>query len=366
MKRLINLLLVVVLAVSSLTLLVACDKGGNTPDPVYGFVYELNTDENNEKYYTITSYNVTDAVAEYISQGNFAAIPATDRDLVIPATYKDIAVKEIAPSAFANQLFIRSIVIPASVTEIGSACLAGCTNLESLTVAHVGKKAEGNVNDEKTLGYLFGTTEVSNATGSTVSYNASGSKTYYIPNGLKKITITGDVVPNYALNGFSGVEEVVLAGNVEKIGAHAFENCSSLYNVTLKEATVTIGEYAFAGCKTLASLDLSKVVTIGDYAFNGCTLLGYSANVGTIDLASATSIGKYAFANCNAIESLDLSANATLTLGTCAFSNCAGLEALTLNATITYGSNVFTGCEALESGNVTGYAGGKYVFDWEY
>ncbi len=366
MKRLINLLLVVVLAVSSLTLLVACDKGGNTPPPVYGFVYELETDENNEKFYTIKSYNVTDTVAEYISQGNFAAIPAADRDLVIPATYKDIPVKKIAPSAFANQLFIRSIVIPASVTEIGSACLAGCTNLESLTVAHVGKAAEGNVNDEKTLAYLFGTTEVTGATSTTVSYNASGSKAYFIPNSLKTVTITGNVVPNYALNGFSGVEEVVFAGTVEEIGAHAFENCASLYKIALDETTTVVGDYAFAGCKTIAALDLSKVATIGEHAFYGCTLLGYSANVGTINLAAATSIGSFAFTGCNAIESLDLSANTTLTLGTCAFSGCTGLETIVLNDTIVFGSNVFTGCDNIEAADVTGYAGGKHIFDFEY
>lgn len=379
MKRLINFLLVLVLTFTAVSL-VACDNGGNgETENTTGFTYELKTDDEGEKYLSIEGFTVSDEVAKLMANNNFAAIE-DDRNLVIPAeaTLFDeedavkYPVKEIEPSAFANQLFITGLTIPATVETVGSACLAGCTNLESLTVNFIGKKAEGNVNDEKTLAYLFGTTAATGATSSVVSYNASGTKTYYLPDSLKTLTVTGDVVGDYAVNGFTSLEMVILSGNVTKIGSYAFKNCTSLINYQLGGTIVTLGAGAFSGCSALVEVGLAGATalkTIGDYAFDGCTSLGYSVNTVTFAIpANVTTIGAHAFCGCASIKKIDLSANASLALGTCAFEGCTSLTNVALSNAIVYGSNVFTGCEELKKSGVTGYdfANPQYVFDFEY
>lgn len=54
-----------------------------------------------------------------------------------------------------------------------------------------------------------------------------------------------------------------------KIGAHAFDSCSSLTNVDAPKLT-TIGDYAFANCTQMRVFDIPTAVTyVGDSAFHG-------------------------------------------------------------------------------------------------
>lgn len=62
-------------------------------------------------------------------------------DIVIPATYKDLPVTEIAPYAFsgdsdngsAANRYIRGVIIPDSVVSIGNGAFSGCEALSSVT-----------------------------------------------------------------------------------------------------------------------------------------------------------------------------------------------------------------------------------------
>ncbi len=355
MKKLINFLLILVLAVVSTTCLFACnDDEGNESQAKVGFSYTLKSD-NGRSYLSVKNYGISEADAKKVASGNYSDIL---QSITIPekAEYNgtEYDVEEIEPSAFANQLVIKSVVIPASIKTIGSACLSGCTSLESLTVPFAGNKV-GAVNDGKVLGYLFGSSEVANATSTTVSYNATGTKTYYVPNSLKKITLNGDVT-DYAFNGLANVEEIVVTGNTENIGVAAFKGCSSLYKLSLNQKAKVIGDSAFEGCTTLISFDFSAATTIGASAFSGCTLLAYNP-IGAAAIAlpaSLTSLGEKAFNGCTSIASVDLSAlTADSHVGSFAFMGCTALENVSLSASASYGSNVFNGCDALKETGVT-------------
>lgn len=385
MKKFFTFILSALLMVSCVLLFAACtDDDSSSSETELGFVYELvQGDTEEESYLSVTGYNVSDEVAELVSQQNYSAeavvkvsvisIPTEEveykKNGTVVGTYP---VREIAESAFANMLFIKEVIIPANVETIGSACLAGCTNLEKLTVNFIGNKQSGNVNAAKTLGYLFGTSEVTGATSSTVNYNSSGSSTYYIPDSLATVTVTGDTVGDYAFSGFTNLQEVILEGNVTEIGRSAFYNCSSLTTFTLPTAVTKIGTNAFYGCSSLVNVGLDAATNleyIGDTAFSGCALLCYSVNGGSYTApATLTYIGQDAFSSCTSIAKLDLSAlTSSAVVKSSAFAGCTALTSVTLPSDYSgFEYLVFADC-TIEEDNVTGYTTktGLFPFDYE-
>lgn len=380
MKKFLTLVLCLALAISTLSVFTACngDNSGTT-EKDYGFTYDLVTGATEEEnYLKVTGYNVTDEVAELVSRGNYAAdavkavskieIPATaeyKRNGTVIGTYP---VKEIAESAFSNMLFIKEVVIPANVETIGNACLSGLTNLEKLTVDFVGNKKTDNVNSKKTLGYLFGATETTGTTSTTVKYNASGSFTCYVPNSLKTVVVTGNQISEYAFYGLGNVQEVVIPNTVTEIGAYAFANCTSLYKIALGDAVTAIGEGAFTGCTSLVNVNLKGVQTIGEAAFSGCSQLFYSVNDASfVATANLKTVGKNAFKGCTALVTVDLSQMTAATVGEYAFSGLTALNKVVLPANgITYANLVFTGATELEAANVTNYNAALKLFDFDY
>ena len=386
MKKLLNYLLCLALLVCCLSV-VACN-GGKDPASKkdLGFTYELVKGEKEEEsYLKVTGYNVSDEVTELVSQQNYSAeavktvskieVPSQDveykRNGEVVGTYP---VKEIAESAFTGMLFIKEVVIPENIETIGGACLAGCVNLEKLTVPFVGNKKEGNVNSKKTLAYLFGSSEVTGTSSATVKYNASGSFTVYVPDSLKTIVLTGSSVGEYAFYGLNNVEEVVLNANVTEYGAYAFANMSSLYKFAIGANVTKIAESAFSGCKALVApgLETATALTyIGDSAFSGCTLLGYSVEGGAYKALDTLSyIGKNAFNGCTSFEKIDLSAlsGKTAVVRENAFKGCTSVKNVVLPAdvsNVTFGNLVFSGC-TLKVADVVNYKAELKLFDFDY
>lgn len=385
MKKILNFVLVFALLVSCFTLFAACDNDKtDSGDKDLGFTYELVTD-GDDSYLKVTGYNVSDEVTDLVSKKDFSSekIQAVSK-IEIPTgnvEYKrngtvvgSYPVKEIAESAFSNMLFIKEVVIPSNVETVGNACLAGCTRLEKVTVPFVGNKNEGNVNSKKTFAYLFGVSEVSDATSSTIKYNATGSFSCYIPNSLKTVVLTGNTVSDYAFYGLTNVEEIVVPESVTEYGAYAFANCSSLYKFAVTDKVTAIGEGAFSGCTSLVNVGLNEaaaLTTIGNSAFSGCSLLFYSVDDARYGLtANLTYVGEKAFNGCTSLATVNLTAlsGKTATLKNSAFSGCTALEEVLLpadNANITYENLVFTGCSKLTKENVTNYVN-LHIFDFDY
>jgi hypothetical protein len=96
-------------------------------------------------------------------------------------------------------------------------------------------------------------------------------------------------------------------------GAGAFQGCTSLETVTIRDAAIEIQSYAFAGCtslKTVASIPVvngvsvnkaaipAEIITIANDAFKGCTSLTEL----DLTLATGTTYGAGAFNGCTNIE----------------------------------------------------------------
>lgn len=331
MKKFTIRLLVFVLSITSLFVLSACDK--NKPEEgatiQTGIKYSINDDGNA----VVESFSLSASDAEKVRLGNFEGIA---REYTIPSEYEGKPVVEIADNAFANQSVITKLVIPASVTRIGANCMSGCINLTELEVPFVGEK-EDSVNAKQILGYWFGSVSVNGMTSTTMNFSegSNGSATYYFPKLLKKITVTKDVISEYAFNG-TALETVILSSNTKKIGNYAFSNMSSLMTFEMPAKVEIIGKNAFAGSKNLYTIDFSKATqlkTIYQNAFDGCSQLGSGTAV--IELpASVTTIYSHAFANCTSLKTIDLTALTSLeAIPSYCFYGCEKLETIKYDST---------------------------------
>ena len=142
-------------------------------------------------------------------------------------------------SIFINCSKLTTIILPDSLTTIGSYAFFYCSSLFSITIPK-------NV---KTIGeYAFYKTD------------------------LKEISLNGIVT----------------------IGRDAFACCTSLYKINMSNIT-TISDSAFYGCKSLASVTIDAK-NIGYDAFYGCTVL-----TSVIFSKAVKKISYYAFVNCNSL-----------------------------------------------------------------
>ena len=94
-------------------------------------------------------------------------------------------------------------------------------------------------------------------------------------------------IGNYAFQGCSFLEEVILPDNINEIGTAAFKDCSSLVNVKLPSNLTTITHSMFSGCSSLEEITLPDRINIIDtLAFSNTSLkeLVIPANVNQIGM----------------------------------------------------------------------------------
>ena len=118
-------------------------------------------------------------------------------------------------SSVSKTMSLASVVIPSSVTKIGSLAFFGCRNLTSVS----------------------------------------------IPAGVTEI---GDG----AFSDCNSLQSVIIPAGVTKIERFTFFRCRDLHSVTLPTGVMEIGENAFGECRSLTSVVIPSTVTrIGDVAF---------------------------------------------------------------------------------------------------
>ena len=121
--------------------------------------------------------------------------------------------------------------------------------------------------------------------GSYAFYNCSSLISIIIPKSVK-------TVGEYAFYK-TGLKEITLNGIVT-IGRNAFAYCTSLYKINMSNIT-TISDSTFNGCKSLASVTIDAK-NIGYEAFYDCTVL-----TSVIFSKAVKKIGYYAFVSCNSL-----------------------------------------------------------------
>ena len=159
---------------------------------------------------------------------------------------------------------LKKLVLPGTVTTIGSAAFHQCASLTSAFVP-AGVETVG--------GYLFSLSE--------------NLKTVKFEKGSKIRKFKTDM-----FYGDKALENVTLPDALEQLGSYAFTNCTSLKSLTLPDTLTTILNHAFEGCTGLTELVIPETVkTMEADTFKGCTNLTLVVTEGSYAEEYAVDLG---------------------------------------------------------------------------
>ena len=209
----------------------------------------------------------------------FNGIDTFTGDLTIPSEIDGHPVNFVKAGCFMEAKGIKSVTIPATITDMGDDVFMGCTALERFVVE------AGNpyysIQDD---GVLY-----ADDNKFLVAYPAAkADTTYSIPAGVEEIApgafgfsfnLKEIIVPEGVqfIDGwafaYSGIEKASIAGTVYQIDDYAFAYCDSLHEVDLGHGIEKIQPAAFANDRALQQITLPDSLTlIGQYAFCGTSL----------------------------------------------------------------------------------------------
>jgi len=282
----------------------------------------------NGSVYTASSFNAT--------YGNSVNIVAEIDGAKVTA----IAANFLYNIAADSRKNITSVTIPYTIETIGENAFRECTGLSYITWGTEESRDSGFYSN---LVY-------------TRNLRSIGKNAFYGDSALTSLGLSGRGTNNIsiaagAFSGCSGMKNIVLPGTVTYIGLDAFDNCTSIENltyggnetnwlsinfdgntkgthpnayvsgnisftssyynynykeyetytpteITLPSGTTTLKPYIFAGFRQLQTIDLSNVVTVGEGAFYNCSKLTQ------VNLASVNTINDYAFYNCSELSTV--------------------------------------------------------------
>ena len=261
------------------------------------------------------------------------------KSLVIPD-----GVTSIGDCAFYDCESLKSLVIPDSVTSIGGRAFVGCTSLKSLVIPDsvgniIGNPFSGWNGELKCLSpYFIYDNKVlfDKDKSKIIAFRDKNTTSYVIPDSVSSI---GD----YAFWNCHSLKRLVLPDSVSSIGDWAFWNCRSLTDIVIPDSVNSIGDRVFSGCCSLKSLVIpDNVSSIGESAFEDCTSLS-----SLVIPEGVTSIGHCAFRGCYSLSNIVIP-NGVASIGGCAFSRCKSLVEVVIPDSVTsIGYWAFDGCRSL-------------------
>ena len=245
-------------------------------------------------------------------------------ELIIPSTYKGVAVTKIGSEAFKYSSSFVSITLPSTITEIGAYAFENCDSITSIVIP----------NSVKSIGYAaFKECErLSSVTieGGSLSIAAQA---FCGCSRLNSITL-GNGIRSIGSSAFYGTKYYDSLANWENgvlyIGNYLIKAETSISgDYTIKNGTVVIAEEAFYNCSSLKSITLPfGIVNIPPRAF-------YKSGINSIDIPEgATSIGDNSFQDCTSLKSVTIP-NSVTSIGTSAFSGCRALNQITIGKGVT-------------------------------
>lgn len=246
-------------------------------------------EKNGKKYkiigiddYTFKNYHLAETIIlpETISSiGSYAFSGCTNlTNIVIPE-----ATSKIGGYAFHMCTNLTKLNIPKNVNQLGRNIAAGCSSLIDITVDennsnYISKDGVIFTKDEKTLiCFPGGRTEYTIPETTTViadsAFSNSNIQTIIIPENIIEIK-------DSAFLACRSLTKIVLPNSITKINNYTFYSCVSLTNIEIPETVTTIGNDAFFYCSSLIDFKIPNTITeIGKTAFKGIDNIIYDGEL---------------------------------------------------------------------------------------
>ena len=261
------------------------------------------------------------------------------------------SITTIGSNTFNNCNSLTSIIIPNSVTSIGDSAFEYCGNLENVTIGSgvttIGTNAFNECNNltsvifENTTDWYHSDNE--DYTDNTlVDVTNESNNAVYLRNihpnyWCRKNTIntTTNDIENAISELPAGLYTINTSGKINtttiaNIKAAIIDNSNAKIFLDLSNTTglLELDSESFSGCHNLTNIILpNSVTTIGDSAFHNCY------NLKSIIIPySVTSIGDSAFEYCGNLENVTIGSGVT-TIGTNAFNECSNLTTINYKGT---------------------------------
>ena len=189
--------------------------------------------------------------------------------VIIPETLGGCPVVSIGHDAFKNCKKITSLLMPHTITNIGTwtwsgdeprkgGAFGGCTGLTEIHIDDLSMMYKGikfqNIADNP--------------------FCDSRNANLYVGGALITEVVIDDEctdINDYSFYGWGGLSQITFSQGVTNIGKYAFYSCKGLREIKLPANLKAVGEAAFAGCENISSISIPPCVeTIGEDAFGGC------------------------------------------------------------------------------------------------
>ncbi len=199
-------------------------------------------------------------------------------EIVVPSEVDGITVTMIDEACFYETYSLTSVVIPATVSEIGPNAFFGCRSIEEFIVE------EGNPyfttqdgvlyanNGEYLICYPAGKPDESYKIADGVTEIAPGA--FGFADDLKSVTVPEGVkfIDEWAF-AYSGLEQIALPDSLQEIQDYGFAFCTALTDLDLGEGVTHIRNAAFFTCESLAEVTIpDSLLYAGQYAFAGTAM----------------------------------------------------------------------------------------------
>lgn len=280
-----------------------CKKGDNSSTeqstgegPYIPVAPDETPDEAEQPATSGLSYSLTESGTYSVSVGTATNV----KKIVIPSEYEGKPVTLIGSGAFENCTSLEEVVIGRKVECVLDNAFKGCTALTSVELPYGAVDMYANAfSGCSALRYM----EYEGGAYLGNKKNAFKVLVKAKDDAVKKCIVHDHcrTIAKLAFFGHENLEEVVVAGNVERINDMAFSDCAALKTVTVNYGVKIIGEDAFnnSGVEEIVLPD--SVHTVEAAAFLDCAKLT-TARLGK----GVKTVGKSAFAFCPKLKTFSV------------------------------------------------------------